>query len=149
MSRRPSRAELERHIGDLAEAFGWRHHRARCPGLTRDGYLDGFPRDVLVRDGRLVFIAIRGAGALSRPEAAWAAELAPVETVEMHVIERGDLPSVARMLCPTNPSTEPRAPPAPRRAEERRPPRDSGADVADPPSRPTSQEEACKGPPAS
>ena len=104
-----SRAEIERQIGDLAVAFGWRYHQARCLGLTRAGYADGFPGHVLLRDGRLVFITIAGsAGALIPPEAAWAKELGAVVTVEMHVVQRDDLRALTRVLRPQAKERRPR-----------------------------------------
>jgi hypothetical protein len=98
--RPPTRPEVERHIRDLAELHGWRHHHARFAGLTRDGYADGFPPDVALRDGRLLFIAICGArGALTMPEMRWAQELEAVQAFEMHVVQRGDLSSLSRSLA--------------------------------------------------
>ena len=54
--RHPSRAEVESTVAKLALAYGWEHHHARCAGITQDGYIDGFPADVLYRDGCLLFV---------------------------------------------------------------------------------------------
>jgi hypothetical protein len=98
--RPPTRPEVERYIRDLAELHGWRHHHARFAGLTRDGYADGFPPEVLLRDGRLLFITIAGAGgALAMPEMRWTQELDAARIVEMHLVQRGDLSSLARALA--------------------------------------------------
>jgi hypothetical protein len=109
---RPNRTDIERRIGDLAEAYGWRHHHARCTGRTRDGYADGFPVDVLVRDNRLVFFTVAGAAELPAPEAAWATALAAIGSVEMHVIRGHDLPELTQLLRRSGPRVETRAPPA-------------------------------------
>ena len=167
MPRKPSRAELERYVADLALAYGWRCHHTRCPGLTHDGYADGFPPDVLLRDGRLVFVV---ASPLTLPEAAWARELAAVTTVEMHVIQHGDLGPLARALGPQAeamavgdaakreralaprrqrrepaPSPKPRAPPREVSAQARRPPPGNGAGRQKPNQAHSDQEEACEG----
>lgn len=93
--RSASHSEVERLIGDLALTFGWRHHHARCPGLTRGGYADGFPADVLVRDGRLLFVAIAGRrGQLIEPTRHWLEELAAVEVIDALEVNRGDLQSL-------------------------------------------------------
>jgi hypothetical protein len=100
MPRRASRAELERRVRDLAETFGWRHHRTRHPGLTRLGYPDGFPSDTLVRGGRLIFVSIAGAGGTLTPaESRWVEELRQVRSVEAHALDRDDAGSVARLLA--------------------------------------------------
>lgn len=97
--RRASRTELERHLADLAETFGWRHHRTRCPGLTRDGYADGFPGDTLLLDERLVFVSILGSrGALTTPESRWIEELSQVRSVEVRTFGRDDLAGIAAVL---------------------------------------------------
>lgn len=96
MARTATRSDVDRHISELALASGWRHHRARCVGRTRDGYADGFPLDVLVRAGRLVFIV---AGSLTPAEHAWATELADVTTVEVFTVDRADLGPLGRMLA--------------------------------------------------
>jgi hypothetical protein len=121
-SRRTPRREVERHIADLARAYGWRHHRARCPGLTAEGYADGFPLDVLLRDGRLLFVAIRGA-TLSRPQTAWLEELVSVTAIDVLVVDTADPAPLARALASgrqaqpvaaaamRRPAQSPRAPP--------------------------------------
>jgi hypothetical protein len=98
-TRPPTRNEIERHISDLAETYGWRHHHTRCSGLTREGYADGFPSDVLIRDGRLAFIAITDSKALlTPPEARWAHDLSRAPSVELHVVERRALKALTRAL---------------------------------------------------
>ena len=98
VSRRSSRGEIFRHLADIARLYGWRYHRS-SPSLTPEGYTDGFPSSVLVRDGRLVFVAISGRK-LTPPEAAWADELSRVSTVEMHVIRRENLAALTHALRP-------------------------------------------------
>ncbi|PZS12459.1 MAG: hypothetical protein DLM64_04855 [Solirubrobacterales bacterium] len=99
MQRRPSLAELERHIGNLAQTFGWRHHHACCTGRTRDGYPDGFPGETLLRDGVLVFVSIAStSGSLTEPESRWIEELRRVRCVETHILDRDNPGSVARVL---------------------------------------------------
>lgn len=115
--RTSTRAEIARHISDVAAAFGWRHHHSRCTGVTRDGYADGFPPDVLLRDGRLVFVAVCGRnGLLTAPQADWAAELDAVSTVEVLMVRRDGLRALARALEPRSqtkaaPRADTRAPP--------------------------------------
>jgi len=119
--RSASRSEFERQIADLALTFGWRHYHTHCAGRTRDGYAHGFPRDVLLRDGRLAFIAVRRTGGtLALPETRWARELAEISTVEMHILEAGDLRSLMGVVQPQPdgagsltrlPQLDPRAPP--------------------------------------
>jgi hypothetical protein len=98
-SRPPTPTEIERHISDLALAFGWHHHHARYAGRTRDGYADGFPSDVLLRGGRLVLITVAGTnGVLSDPELGWAEALSATPTVEMLIVDRGDLKPLTNAL---------------------------------------------------
>lgn len=99
------RTLTDRHIAELAELYGWRHHHAP-PSLTAEGYTDGFPSHVLLRAGRLVFVAIAGpTGKLVRPEDAWAQELLEVTAVEMCVVPRGELRPLSHLLR----TDEPRA----------------------------------------
>jgi hypothetical protein len=96
--RPPGRTEIERYIAELAELWGWRHHRT-CPSLTLAGYADGFPGDVLLREGKLIFLVIATPrGSLTPPIAAWAKELEQVVAVEIFVIQRDDLRPLARAL---------------------------------------------------
>jgi hypothetical protein len=98
-TRQPTRTEIERHISDLAEIYGWRHHHTRCSGLTRNGYADGFPSDVLIRDGRLAFITLTETKAsLTPPEMRWAHDLSTAPVVEMHVVGRRDLKALTHVL---------------------------------------------------
>jgi hypothetical protein len=86
--KRTTTADLERRIADAAELFGWLHHHGRAPGLSRDGFLDGFPGEVLVRDGRLIFatLAFR-TRQLTAPEARWIEALREVDYVEVYVFD--------------------------------------------------------------
>ena len=93
-----TRAELERHIRELAAAYGWRHHRARGDGLTSDGFSDGFPPEVLVRDDRLIFVTLTPNGSLTAAERAWINDLETVSDVEVYVITRSDLSALTAIL---------------------------------------------------
>jgi hypothetical protein len=94
------RSETERHIAELAVAFGWRHHRTRCSGLTREGFADGFPHDVLIRDGHLLFVFIaRPSGALKGPEAAWAVDLEAITSAEVLIAGRDGLVPLSHRLA--------------------------------------------------
>lgn len=110
------RTRTDHHIAELAELYGWRHHYAG-PSLTAGGYTDGFPSHVLLRAEHLVFLAVAGRG-MTAPEEMWVHGLAAVTTVEMHVVGRGELRPVTRLLRPDDspaalqPEAEPRAPPA-------------------------------------
>lgn len=111
----PSRTLTDRHVAELADLYGWRHHRGAA-SVTLDGYADGFPTHVLLRAGRLVFITITGAtGALTPPQAAWTAELSAVTTVEARAIQRGELRTLT-LLLRAGPASSPRKPGRPPRA---------------------------------
>lgn len=115
-----ARTLTDRHIAELAELYGWRHHHG-TPSLTAAGYADGFPPHVLWREGRLVFITIAAPG-LTGPAAAWASGLAEVRSVGIHVVARGDLRALTGLLRPDQPSAanaEPRAPPEPQTKDVR------------------------------
>jgi hypothetical protein len=97
--RHPSRAEVESTVAKLALAYGWEHHHARCAGITQDGYIDGFPADVLYRDGCLLFVLTAAAdGDLTLPEARWATRLGAVQVVEAKVVRCVDLQALAQFL---------------------------------------------------
>lgn len=104
-----SLSDIERYISELAELCDWRHHRAAPSALTAAGYADGFPSDVLVREGRLIFITIAAPGGLLIPPAsAWARELEAVWAVEMLVLGRSDLRPLGRALQPPRKARGPR-----------------------------------------
>lgn len=157
MPRRPSFAETEQAIGDLAELFGWRHHQGRFQGLTRVGYADGFPADVLLRGHRLLFVTIAGAhGALTPPERRWLDEIASVTSVETLVIQRDDLHPLTRALRPTDDGQplvagdDSRAPPFGSRRSDNNSVRPSQRNGRQKPHQAsTQQEEACEGPTSS
>lgn len=99
MPRSITRRDLEQRISDLARAAGWRHHRASRQGVTPAGYADGFPADVLLRDGTLIFVSISsGVGRLARAESDWLEALRRVDRVESLSIEVNDLPMFAQAL---------------------------------------------------
>jgi hypothetical protein len=100
-SRKPrSRSEIISYVVDLAGLYGWRHHHA-SPGLTAADYSDGFPSEVLLREGRLVMVTISGlGGALTRPEEVWIKELGAARAIEVLVVPRDDLSGLARSLRP-------------------------------------------------
>jgi hypothetical protein len=95
-TRQLSRDELSRHIGDLADALGWRHHQSWSPGLTTLGYADGFPTHVLLRGPRLLVVTVLSENAsMTSNEAAWHNELRGVAEV---LIVRGDLEALGKTL---------------------------------------------------
>ena len=85
--------------------FGWRHHHASREGITPDGYADGFPTEVLLRDGTLVFLPIAGArGALTPAQTHWVEDLRAVRNVDVHIADRGAPDAIVRALRPTGES---------------------------------------------
>lgn len=82
----------------MAEAYGWRHHRARTGGLTSKGFADGFPPEVLVRGNRLIFVTLTADGSLTAGERAWIDDLDRIPDIEVYVITRGDLHLLATIL---------------------------------------------------
>jgi hypothetical protein len=96
---RPARSDVDRVIGDAADAYGWLHHRERFPGLTRDGYADGFPQHALLRDGRLVLVTLTPHGERLTPnERPWVERLERSPSVEMYVVSRDDLGELTMVL---------------------------------------------------
>lgn len=92
--------DIERYISELAELWDWRHHKAR-QSHTPAGYADGFPADVVLRQGRLIFITVAAPSrVLIPPAAAWIRELESVVAVEVLVIQRNDLRFLTRALQP-------------------------------------------------
>ena len=99
MPRSIPRVEIERQIAELARSCGWRHHHPRAPGRTADGYVDGFPTEVLLRGGTLVLATLSSPrGKLSAPELAWIEELGRVSAVEPFLVDETTLPELARKL---------------------------------------------------
>jgi hypothetical protein len=97
----PPLGEVERYIAALAQLWGWRHHRTPAPSLTPEGYADGFPGEVLLRGGRLLFVTIAApGGVLIPPAAAWAGGLEAASNIEALVLRREDLHPVRRALRP-------------------------------------------------
>jgi hypothetical protein len=96
---RRSRSELDLSIGDAADAFGWLHHRARLPGLTRDGYPDGFPQHALVREGRLILVTFgQPCRRLAPNQRPWVQHLRSSRTIEVYVVSDGDLDELTSAL---------------------------------------------------
>ena len=148
----PSRSELQQHIAQAAELFGWHLHRSRRPALAADGYPDGFPNEVLIRDGRLVFIALASrSGRLSRRETRWLDELGSARSVETHVFRPQELAQVSAALRPRPTSVEEQAPPRRKRRASNKDVRPTarGGRQEQSSQAPTSKEEACEGPAAS
>lgn len=142
------RTLTDRHIAELAELYSWRHHGG-APRVTAEGYTDGFPAHVLVRAGRLVFVAIARPG-LAAPEREWAEDIAAVRAVEIHVVERGELRRLTSVLRPGAPSSgEPRAPPAMPFPPKNVRPSHRGGRRKQPSQAPPNQEEQCEGPTSS
>ena len=95
----PTRNDLEQHVAQAAELFGWAHHHTRRLGVALDGYPDGFPSETLISDGRLIFISPAPAsGRLARREATWLQQLNAARSVEAHVFTPQDLAEITALL---------------------------------------------------
>jgi hypothetical protein len=93
-----SRREIERHLDDLARLHGWRHHRT-IGAITPEGYHDGFPGEVLIRDGHLLLLTIADeASPLTGPECEWLEELRQTRKVDVRILRPADLDSLTREL---------------------------------------------------
>jgi hypothetical protein len=96
----------DRYVAELAALYGWRHH-CGGPSLTLEGYTDGFPPHALLRNGRLVFVMFAGGnGSLLPTESAWAHGLVEATSIDVCVIENGDLrPLTDAIRRPARPSS--------------------------------------------
>ena len=91
-------ADVHRHLKALADHHGYRLHVSQ-QGLTTSTYSDGFPTFALIGHGRLLFLTLADPKVrLTPPAAAWVDELADVETVQVHVIDRSDLQPTVEFL---------------------------------------------------
>lgn len=99
--RRPApRSEVERWVANRAQLWGWRHHHFPRSGVPIGEYPDGFPSEVLLRDGRLLFVTISAKhGGITPLEQAWINDLTAAEiTVETLIVRRDDLPPLTAAL---------------------------------------------------
>jgi len=97
MQRRTSPLHAETGIVELAQAFSWHHHHARCAALDAEGYADGFPSNVLCRDEDLIFVTVAGRAGITKAQKLWVERLVAVRRVEMLVVHDG-LGGLARLL---------------------------------------------------
>lgn len=82
-------------VVDLARMFSWRrYHTWRSINSPA-----GFPDEVLVRRGRLVFAELKSAnGKVSPLQQEWLDDLAAVERIETHLWRPDDLQTIAEIL---------------------------------------------------
>lgn len=88
---RITRQDVLRQISEIAELCDWRHHRSRVDGLTRAGYADGFPTDVLVRGNRLILVTVgHGLGRLTPAQSSWVRDLESVTAVSVFAVDESN-----------------------------------------------------------
>jgi len=118
--RRPSGGEVQRFVQDFAQLNGWLcHYTNPVASRNLDGYSDGFPTSVLVKDGRLVIVTV--GRQLTPPQQRWAEELANVPAVQMLVLpgsELGHLTATLR-VAPPRPAEPPQEDARPRQRSGR------------------------------
>jgi len=82
-------------VVELANLLGWRHYHA----LRSEGSSPGFPDLVLVRDGRVVFAAIKSEqGRLTHPQRLWLMALRQCRGVEVYEWRPSSWPQIERVL---------------------------------------------------
>jgi hypothetical protein len=87
--------ELAAIVDRVAALFGWRRYHTWLSTHSAAG----FPDEVLVRGGRLIFAELKSDGGKLRPEQeAWLADLEAVPGVEVHVWRPADLDAIAKAL---------------------------------------------------
>lgn len=98
--RTASSAVALRRIAELARLRGWRHHHGTAsPGALVGLYNPGFPTEVLVRGGTLLFLTMGDPrGQLANAERWWLEDLNAVSRIEAHIIDRRDLSRVVALL---------------------------------------------------
>jgi hypothetical protein len=90
-----SERHLTTYVRDVAQACGWRRYHT---WLSKHSPA-GFPDEVLVRGGRLVFAELKSAkGKLSADQEAWLEELRAVPGIEIYVWRPEDMDEIARVL---------------------------------------------------
>ena len=90
-----SERELTGYVRDVARLHGWRRFHT---WLSKHSPA-GFPDEVLVRSGRLIFAELKSErGKLSDEQEAWLEELRAVPGVEVFVWRPADMDEIATVL---------------------------------------------------
>jgi VRR-NUC domain len=90
-----SERDLTGYVRDVARAFGWRRYHT---WLSKHSPA-GFPDEVLVRSGRLIFAELKSErGKLSDEQAAWLEELRAVPGLEVFVWRPEHMDEIATVL---------------------------------------------------
>ena len=90
-----SERELTAYVRDVARVLGWRRYHT---WLSKHSPA-GFPDEVLVRSGRLIFAELKSErGKLSDEQEAWLEELRGVPAVEVFVWRPADMDAIAEVL---------------------------------------------------
>ena len=88
---RPTRAQLEKRVREVAAEHGWLHHHSRYERRLLSGRDDGFPSEVLSRKHRLVFVLLPSSDEPTRKQAEWTTELESTSMVEVLVVRPDEL----------------------------------------------------------
>ena len=95
MSPAISERDLTAYVRDVARMLGWRRYHT---WLSKHSPA-GFPDEVLVRRGRLVFAELKSAsGKLSDEQRAWLEDLRAVPGLEVYVWRPKDMEAIAEVL---------------------------------------------------
>ena len=90
-----SECDLTAYVRDVARAFGWRRYHT---WLSKHSPA-GFPDEVLVRSGRLIFAELKSeCGKASDEQEAWLEELRAVPGVEVYLWRPADMDAIASVL---------------------------------------------------
>jgi hypothetical protein len=90
-----SERELTAYVRDVARAFGWRRYHT---WLSKHSPA-GFPDEVLVRSGRLIFAELKSErGRLSDEQEAWLEQLRAVPGVEVYLWRPAEMDEIATVL---------------------------------------------------
>ena len=86
---------LTTYVRDVATTFGWRRYHT----WTSIHSPAGFPDEVLVRSGRLIFVELKSTVGRVKPEQeAWLADLRQVPGVEVYEWRPADMDAIAEVL---------------------------------------------------
>jgi hypothetical protein len=87
--------DLTTYVRDLATLLGWRRYHT---WLSKHSPA-GFPDEVLVRRGRLVFAELKSEKAKLKPEQqAWLNDLRLVPGIEVYIWRPSDMQAIAELL---------------------------------------------------
>jgi VRR-NUC domain len=90
-----SERDLTGYVRDVARAFGWRRYHTWISKHSAAG----FPDEVLVRGGRLIFAELkRDKGKLSVEQEAWLEDLRGVPGVDVYVWRPSQMDEIAQVL---------------------------------------------------